>query len=98
MHSLLTDNMGDNSGSDDCNGAKSRRCIVGDFDANSYTSPSSLSSPSSSFPEDLLENVIASVKESGGCFIRNFVDQDTVQRLNADFEPYLERSAELKSE
>ncbi|KAL8659879.1 MAG: hypothetical protein Q9202_006905 [Teloschistes flavicans] len=48
--------------------------------------------------EKLLQQVVESLKISGGCVIRSFISQDTVKELNHDFAPYFDRAKPLKSD
>jgi hypothetical protein len=48
------------------------------------------------YPE-LLQGVIESLKICGGCLLRNFISQETVNELNNDFVPYFDKAEPLKS-
>lgn len=58
---------------------------LGDIDAGGRTA------------QDVFPRVIDSLKISGGCIVRNFIPQKTVNQLNEEFAPYFDQAQQLKS-
>lgn len=58
---------------------------------------SDLDATASTSHQQLLEQVIESLRVSGGCILRNFITPAVREELNRDFAPHFAKATPLKS-